>query len=427
MTQYSTSTNEFLTTNRSIYEVVIPADSYGNKSDGIGGTLLDSFGRIRVSDPHTLFDNFSRYSFNNVSWDVANTSNSTVTFNEYQGCIDMVIDTTAGTEIIRETKRVFPYQPGKSLLIMSSLNFAQPKANLQQRIGYFSSNNGIFLEQTDLTTYIVLRSIGTGTVIDTKVPQSEWNVDKFDGTGPSGVTLDISKSQILWQDLEWLGVGRVRVGFILGGKLHIAHVFNNGNSGLGTYMQTACLPVRFEIRNLSNTSNNSTMKQICSSVVSEGGYTQVTTTKSISNPITGKNLTQSIKNPLISLRLRSGRTDAIVLPVDFELYGIQDVAYKYYIIQDVSSLTGESWTTLDGSSVEYDLSATALTGGRIINEGVFHGHETFRVNLRELYRYSIQLARKINAVNGEIFCIAAEPTTTNDKIVGSITWQEQTI
>lgn len=427
MSQYSKVTNQYSNTNQSIFEVVMTSDSHGKISDGIGGTLLDAFGRIRVSNPHTLFDSFGRFEGDMINWDTANTANSTVVFNTNQGCIDLTTDTTMNTEIVRETKRVFPYQPGKSLLIMNSFNFANPKANLQQRVGYFSSNNGIFLEQSDLTTYIVLRNIGSGIVVDNRISQTDWNFDKFDGSGPSNILLDITKSQILWTDIEWLGAGKVRVGFIINGRMHVAHEFVHGNVGLETYMQTACLPIRYEIKNTGTTATPSTFHQICSAITSEGGYTQITTTRSISNSLSGRTLTQDVKTPVMAIRLRSGRCDAIALPVDLNLYGIQAVAYKYYIIRDVSSITGGTWTQLEKSSVEYSNNSTTITGGTIVHEGIFRGQESTVIDLRKLYGYALQLSRKINAANGDVFVIAVEPTTTNDVCISSISWEEQTI
>lgn len=428
MTQFSTHSNEFLNTNKTIYEVVMLADKYGNLAGGTGGTSVDGFGRMRMSEPFTIFESYNRFGISNTRWNYVTTGNSSVTFANTEGCVHMTIDTGASDGILYETKKVFPYQPGKSLLIMMSTTFAEPKANLTQRLGFYGANNGVYLEETDDTAYLVLRSQSTGTVVNNSVSQTNWNTDRFDGTGPSGYTLDLTKSQIFWSDIEWLGVGSVRTGFIINGQMHIAHVFHHANLDISTYMTTACLPLRYEIFNTGTTTSQSLMRKICSTVLSEGGYNQVSLSRSVSNPITGKNLDDDIKNPMVSIRLRAGRLDAVVVPSMVDFYGIQATAFKYYIIRNVASLTSASWQHTNDSSVEYDLSATALTGGEVVFEGLFKGQSASQsIDLTERFNHTLQLSRTLNQANGDIFTIAVEPTTNNDDAVVSLSWQEHTI
>lgn len=428
MTQFSVHTNDFLNTNKTIYEVVMLADKYGNLAGGTGGTSVDSFGRLRVGEPHTIFESYNRFGISNTRWNYVTTGNGSVSFANTEGCVHMTIDTGASDSILYETKKVFPYQPGKSLLIMMSTTFAEPKANLTQRLGFYGANNGVYLEESNDTAYLVLRSQSTGIVVNNTVPQNQWNTDRFDGTGPSGRTLDLTKSQIFWSDIEWLGVGSVRTGFIIDGQMHIAHVFHHANLGISTYMTTACLPLRYELFNTGTTTGQSLMRKICSTVLSEGGYNQVSLSRSVSNPITGKNLSNGIRNPMVSIRLRAGRLDAVVVPSMIDFYGIQATAFKYYIIRNVTSLTNDSWQHTNDSSIEYDLSATALTGGEVVLEGLFKGQEvTQSINLTERFNHTLQLTRTLTQANGDIFTIAVEPTTNNDDAVVSLSWQEHTI
>ena len=428
MTQFSVHTNDFLNTNKTIYEVVMLADKYGNLAGGTGGTSVDSFGRLRVGEPHTIFESYNRFGISNTRWNYVTTGNGSVSFANTEGCVHMTIDTGASDSILYETKKVFPYQPGKSLLIMMSTTFAEPKANLTQRLGFYGANNGVYLEESNDTAYLVLRSQSTGTVVNNTVPQNQWNTDRFDGTGPSGQTLDLTKSQIFWSDIEWLGVGSVRTGFIIDGQMHIAHVFHHANLSVSTYMTTACLPLRYEIFNTGATTGQSLMRKICSTVLSEGGYNQISLSRSVSNPITGKNLSNGIKNPMVSIRLRAGRLDAVVVPSMIDFYGIQATAFKYYIIRNATSLTNASWQHNTDSSIEYDLSATALTGGEVVLEGLFKGQEvTQSIDLVQRFDHTLQLTRTLAQANGDIFTIAVEPTTNNDDAVVSLSWQEHII
>lgn len=397
------------------------------------GTATDAFGRLRVSAPYTLFDS-QHQDVENDKWDTLITGSGTKTHLPNESTIKLEIGTANNDSIIRETLRTMPYQPGKSLLIMNTFVMGEPKANVVQRVGYFTANNGVYLENDSGTNYLVLRSYVTGNVVETKIVQSEWNTDKFDstgyssqGTGPEHVGgLDVTKSNLFWLDVEWLGVGDVRCGFLVDGLLKTAHIFHNDNRNPTTYMRSAILPLRYEIFNKGVTSSNTVMRQICSTVISEGGYNQVNQSRSASNPITGKNLTSSINNPMVSIRLKTNRLNAVVVPVSVDLYGLQATAFKYRIFENVTSLTDASWTTTDAASaVEYDISATAMTGGTLIKEGIFKGLEVAKeIDLMGHLDGAIQLTRKINAANGDIFTVAIEPTTNNDDAIVALSWQE---
>ena len=406
------------------------ADKYGNLAGGTGGSSVDGFGRLRVSNPHTIFEASVRYVITGEKFSSANTAgNTSITLSTNEGCANLSVSTANGDYIYRESKRVMGYQPGKSLLVLNSFNFAPAQTNLRQRIGYFSANNGVYFEQTDNVAYWVKRKLNTdGTVTNTAIPQSQWNVDRFDGTGPSGLVLDLTKAQLQWMDFEWLGVGTVRCGFAINGELHICHTFDHANFNTGTYMQTACLPIRLEIQNLGTTANSSVMKQICHTVMSEGGYNQVTTSRSASNGIAGKTLPAGgVKTPMVSIKLKSDRLDAIVLPSKIEMYGFQATPFKWYIMKDCT-LTGASWTTVDSvSAVDYDISANAVTG-TVVAEGVFKGQETIpSIDIIGTMNNSLQLTRNINAANGDIFSVVIEATTNNDKAITSLSWQEHVL
>jgi len=217
---------------------------------------------------------------------VVKTGTASAVFNANQGLIDLNVDNTVDSEVVRETTKAFSYQPGKSLLIMNTFVMQPAKTGLRQRVGYYSASNGIYIELANSVLYIVKRSSVSGVLVDTRIAQSSWNNDTLDGTGPSGVTLDISKAQILYMDIEWLGVGCVRVGFVINGEFILCHVFYHANEITSTYITTASLPLRYEIKNTAGTSGNSILKQICSTVISEGGYELRGLQQAIGIPIT---------------------------------------------------------------------------------------------------------------------------------------------
>jgi hypothetical protein len=233
----------------------------------IGGTNVDAFNRLRVSNPLTLFDSSHRYSDNNL-WANSITGTAAATFSAAEGLVNLTVGSASGDQIIRETIKVFSYQPGKSLLVMNTFVFGEAKANLRQRAGYYGAANGIYFEREGTINYMVERSSVTGSVTNTRVAQADWNQDPLDGTGPSGLTLDSSKAQILYMDVEWLGLGTVRTGFIINGVFVPAHNFDHANLVTTTYITTASLPLRYEMTNVAATTGASTLKQVCSTAVS---------------------------------------------------------------------------------------------------------------------------------------------------------------
>jgi hypothetical protein len=245
MAQFRKDTHQYLNDGKTIFETVMLADQYGNLVGAANptGMAVDAFGRARVSSPFTLFDSQHRYQDNGRINQANSVSGATVAHNANAGLIECTLDTTSGSFIYRESSRVFPYQPGKSIQILQTYVMNPAKTNLRQRYGYFNTENGIFLELDGTTLSWVERSKSSGSVTETKVAQANWNIDPMDGTGPSRLTLDMTKAQIQFIDIEWLGLGTVRCGFVINGQFIHVHSFQHANIITATYMTTACLPV----------------------------------------------------------------------------------------------------------------------------------------------------------------------------------------
>lgn len=404
------------------------ADKYGNVTGGTGGTSTDAFGRLRVSQPFTLFDSSHRYRDNNL-WATSNTTNTTVAFSENEGLVNLNVDTTANSEIIRETTKVFSYQPGKSLLIFTTFVFAPPQTNLRQRVGYYGANNGMYLEQTNSTVSFVERSMVTGSVTENRIAQANWSVDKMDGTGPSGRILDLTKAQIMWMDVEWLGLGTVRMGFIIDGEFVLCHRFNHANIVQTTYITTASLPLRYEIKNTGATSSNSTMKQICSSVISEGGYElnglQQSATTPVSTPIDLTNANTYYN--LISLRLKSTRLDAIVIMSALSLLGITNNAVYNWQVRASATTTGGTWTSAGvDSAVEYKLDSATVSGGRILASGFTTAttQSSMPVDILKEALFKFQLERDSLAGTAYELTLCCATNTAGADIYAAMDWEE---
>lgn len=337
-------------------------------------TGVDAFGRLRVSQPYTLFDSQQRYALDNQFND-STASGGTVTYLTNQSAASLNVTSTIDSEVIRQSYRVMPYQPGKGLLVLATFAMGTLTTGIRQRVGYFNGENGLFFQADGTALSFVLRSNSTptpGTPSDIRaISQANWNGDKLNGSGPSGITLDPTKTQIFWADFEWLGVGSIRCGFVINGQYITCHTFNNANDQTTVYMTTAILPVRYEIKNTTGAASNS-MKQICSSVVSEGGYEQSSIDHVARRTTVFNNIdTDANFYPIVSIRLASGRTGAVVIPnrIQFQPTTLQN--YEIALIKN-PTLTGATWaaTVPSDSNVEFDVAATAISSaGTIVQTG----------------------------------------------------------
>jgi hypothetical protein len=395
----------------------------------IGGTNVDAFGRLRVSQPYTLFDSQNRYAADN-QFDVSTTGTGTTSFLSNEAAVKMEVTGAGVGSVLRQSYRSFPYQPGKGLLVLATFVMDSSQSlNLTQRVGYYNDQNGVFFQRVDGTYSFVLRSYVTGSVSDARtVNQDDWNGDKLDGTGASGYTLDPSKAQILWMDFEWLGVGSVRCGFIINGEYIVCHTFNNANEITNVYMTTAILPVRYEISTSSALA--ASMKAICCSVVSEGGFEQ-TSIDHVARRTTILGTIGTTFLPLVSIRLASGRTGAVVLPNRVQVLPTTSQNYEVALIKN-PTLTGATWaaTVPSDSNVEFDVAATATTGGTIVQSDYLASNTaggTSSTSFPNDYNWDLQLGASIAGVS-DIFTVAIRTVsgaTTGDAL-GSISFFDLT-
>ncbi len=339
----------------------------------IGGTNVDAFGRLRVSEPYSLFDSQSRYAADN-QFSTSTSGTGTSTFNTNQSSVSLAVTGGGVGSVVRQSFRNMLYQPGKGLLVLATFQMDNStSANLNQSVGYFNTQNGVFFRRTGGVNALVLRSNTSGTPSDARfVNQTDWNGDKLDGTGPSGYTLDLTHPQILWMDFEWLGVGSVRCGFIIDGQYVLCHTFNTANVfGTTVYMTTAILPVRYQITT-TTAAVAATLTQICSSVISEGGF-EATSIEHVARRTTVLNTINTAANfiPVVSIRLASTALGAVVLPnrIQFQPTTLQN--YEIALIKN-PVLTGATWaaTVPSDNNVEFDVAATAIaTAGTIVQTG----------------------------------------------------------
>ena len=389
----------------------------------------DSFGRLRVSEPLTLFDSSHRFADNNLWYtDVTGTASSSFSPNE--GLIHLDIGSSAGDQVIRETNKVFAYQPGKSLLILNTFVFDAPKTNLRQRAGYYGAENGMYFEVDGTTVSFVERSYVTGSVTETRVNQANWNIDIMDGTGPSGFTLDPSKAQIQYMDIEWLGLGTVRIGFVIDGLFVHCHSFHHANLVESTYITTASLPLRQEITNTGATSGASKAKQICSSVLSEGGYQLRGLQQAVGTPIaTPRTLpTADTYYPVVSLRLKTARLDAIAILTAVSFLGIDEGNYNWQVIAG-NTVTAGTWVSAgSNSSIEYNITGPSTSGGRILASGWVSSakKDAGRIDILKEALFKFQLERNTFTNTAEPISLVIGCDSSSNDVYASLDWEEVT-
>jgi hypothetical protein len=230
---------------------------------------LDAFSRLRVSNPLILFNSQFTYDLAPILFEqITNGAGAVIAHDTTNRCATLTFaGTGAGGKSFMQSYEYLPYQPGRSQLIFVTFNMIAAVANVVKFAGYSDGVNGVEFQLNGTTKQFHIYS-GTGVGSET-VTQSSWNIDKLDGTGPSGFTLDITKTQILIIDVQALYVGRVRIGFDLGGQVVYAHEFQHANLASFPYIQSANLPVRCGMT--CSALSTTTMEFICSAVISEGG------------------------------------------------------------------------------------------------------------------------------------------------------------
>lgn len=385
----------------------------------------DAFGRLRVSSPETLFDLTHIYDKQPVFVNELVASGGASTHLPNEATAQMAVTNTVGSRIVRQSRRYFTYQPAKSFLVyMSGVLSTTVNTGITARIGLFDNHadktvdvggNGFFFQYSAGVVSVVKRSYITGSQVDTVVNQADWNLDKLDGTGASGLTFDVTKAQIFWINAQWLGVGSVVLGVAIDGKTIPVHQFDHANLIGSVYATRVSLPVRYE---LQRDSAAGVMKMICCSVISEGGH----------NP-QGRRFSRTIvagasvnaERPVLSIRLRSAYARAEILPKLTEVL-TTTVDFLIYRIYLGTTLTGAVWTNQDAtnSAVEFDSSATAFTGGRQVGGG-FVSSAT-----RNATAELDEAGGLASAINGtvDILTLTCQSLSGNSTVNPSITWLE---
>ncbi|NDA63500.1 MAG: hypothetical protein EBX50_15890 [Chitinophagia bacterium] len=403
---------------------------------------LDAFGRLRVSSPTTLFDSKTLHNKSSLFWSqTAVGTGADVRFTGENTDASVTLSAAAnGAYAIRQTTQRFNYQPGKSQLCLYT-GVLTPVSNAYKRIGSFQSltaapytpNCGLYFEtQTDSPSSIAVVQQNNSFLVPTVSARREnWNIDKLDGKGPSGKTLQLSAANIFLIDYEWLGVGRTRYGFVIDGQVCYCHAFNNAGNVPGAYMLTPNLPVRAEIRQVG--AGTATMKMICCSIMSEAGADFTGVTRAVDTGIAGIPITVTgNRRAAIGLRLQADKLDSVNELLNVSVLGLvtgaANIAPIRYELVANPTLGGSAvtWTNIDvNSNFQYSVvpdNTVTVTGGTVITSGYTSQGSTIDLSGFRFEKF-LRLGCSVTGVRDEIWLVLT-PLATLVASHASITFVE---
>lgn len=386
---------------------------------------VDAFARWRVSNPTTIFDSKQIFDAQPLLWDDQEVSGSGTSSSHSTAAARTrisVSNATAGKRV-RQTFMRFNYQPGKSQLILLTARMSSSvDAGIAAAVGQFDDDNGIFFKMDGTTMKAVIRSSVTGSPVDTEVEQSSFNLDTMDGNGASGVTLDPTKTQIIIIDYEWLGVGRVRMGFVVDGIPIYCHEFLHANVLDAVYMSTPNLPLRYEIENLG-TGGAVSMDHICSCVMSEGGSQDLGVLRAAStNGIhVDANAADTIY-AVLGIRLKSTHLGATVKQVQASMISETADDFEWLLLWNPTVAGTFTYVDETNSAVQVARGATTntVTGGTLLAGGYA---SVDQLSIQSQLANAIHLGSAIDGTPDElVFCV--RPLSSNADIQGSLNWRE---
>jgi hypothetical protein len=423
MAQWNKSTQDFLNQERTLFEVFNIADHWGNQTDW--RPQFSNNNRFKISPFQTVFFNTFQYGKETDVWDERVVGVATATWNQYSSNVTMQVGVTTGSKVIRQTKHVMRYIPGRPATLAFAIRLDTPQVGIRRRFGLFDDNNGAYFEDNGGTYSYVIRTSTSGITTERRVTRDNWNGEKFDGSGWTGVTADPTKQQMISINYEWYGAGTVDFNWLMKGETINSHTFDNSNILDRVWCSTPFLPIRLEIENVTGVAGTHYMYQGSNSLIQDGNVDKLGTLLSQSNGITGTTMVVANRfYPIISLRLKSSALNAVMLLRSLQAVTNDNTNVYWQLLQN-ATLTNPNWTNHPDvdSFVQYDISATALSGGRDILSGFTISGGS---SLTEIDRLAdLQIGRSgIGTISDTITLACASPNT-NKAALAVLNWIEQ--
>jgi hypothetical protein len=423
MAQWNKTTQDFLNQERSLFEVFNIADHWGNQTDW--RPQFSNNNRLKTAPFQTTFFNTFQYGKETDVWDERVVGVGTATWNQYSSNVIMQVGVTTGSKVIRQTKNVMRYIPGRPATLAFAIRLDNPQVGIRRRFGLFDDSNGAYFEDDGGTYSYVIRTSTSGITTEVRVGRDDWNGEKFDGNGWTGVTADPTKQQMISIGYEWYGAGTVEFNWLMKGETIRSHQFDNSNNLDKVWCSTPFLPIRCEIENVTGVAGTHYLYQGSNSLIQEGGADKLGTLLSQSNGITGTTLTvANTFYPIVSLRLKSSALNSVMLLRSLQAVTNDNTNVYWKLLQN-ATLTNPVWTNHSDpdSFVQFDTSATAVSGGRDILSGfVVSGGST----LIEIDRLAdLQLGRSGIGTISDTFTLACASPNTNKAALAVLNWIEQ--
>jgi hypothetical protein len=423
MAIWNKNTQDYLDQERSLFEVYNIADHWGNQTDW--RPQFSNNNRLKVAPFQTVFFNTFQYGKETDVWDERIVGVGTATHNVSASNVIMQVGSTAGSKIIRQTKNVMRYIPGRPATLAFAIRLEQPKVGIRRRFGLFDDYNGAYFEDDGGTYSYVIRTSTTGITTEIRVGRDQWNGEKFDGNGWTGVTADPTKQQMISINYEWYGAGTIDFAWLMKGETIKSHTFDNSNNQDKVWCSTPFLPIRLEIENVTGVAGTHYLYQGSNSLIQEGEPEKLGTLLSISNPITGT--TMSSANtfyPIISIRLKSNNLTGVMLLRSLQA-ATDDNTNVYWQLLQNATLTGGTWVNHPdpNSFMQYNITQTAVSGGSDLLSGFVINGSGALVDLD--IKAALQLGRSgIGTISDTYTLVCASPNT-NKKALAVLNWIEQ--
>ena len=423
MAQWNKNTQDFLNQERSLFETVNLADHWGEQADF--RPSFSSKNRLKTSPYQTVFFNTFQYGLETDIWETDITGTASAVHNPDASNVTMSVGSTAGDKVIRQTRQVMRYIPGRQSTCSFAIRLETPVAGVRRRLGIFDENNGAYFEDDGGTYAVVLRSKATGSVVETRVTRDNWNGDKLDGTGPSQITASPTAIQMINIEYEWYGAGQVVLSYTIGGETHVIHKFNTANYINNVWCSTPFLPIRVEIENVTGAAGTHYIYQGSNSLTQEGEPEKLGTLVSYSNDITGTTMPASNTfYPVLSLRLKSADLAGIVLPRSLQV-ATNDNTNVFWRLVENPTLTGGTWIDHPNPDAisQVNTTATASTGGVVILSGFTVGGGASLIELDD--KAALQIGRSSLGTVSDIYTLECASPNTNKKALAVLNWLEQ--
>ena len=388
--------------------------------------------RIKISDYQATFFNTFQYGKETDVWDEYTALGGAAVHNSNTNNVDMSVNGTLGSIVIRQTRNAMRYIPGRTSTLTYAIRLQMPVTGIRRRIGLFDENNGFYFEDAGvinaqgLPEYnVVIRSKTSGSVVENRIPRSEWNGDRLDGLGPSGIVASPTAQNMVNFEYEWYGAGQVVIGWTINGHTHTIHTFNHGNLLDLPWCSTPFLPIRLELENLTGVAGTHYLYQGSNSLISEGVPDKLGIAQNITSPITGRTMSNANTfYPILSIRLKTAALKGIVLPTFFQAATVDNTSVFYKLVRN-ATLTGASFVDMPDANAftQYDVSATSYTGGVDIDSGFVIGGGGTGIRLDENTVY--QLGRSSMGTVSDTLTLAIASPNANKSALAAMTWIEQ--